>query len=67
MRAAEVFAESILTDIGFWATPCYSIWYYIVGICDDSTSSGKQILMGEYTDKRWSQIIVRKYQQMKVS
>ncbi|KAK9507403.1 hypothetical protein O3M35_007265 [Rhynocoris fuscipes] len=59
-RATELFAESINTKIGFWATRCSSILSYLLGSCSTFRSNEQQILMGEYTDKRYSGVFFLK-------
>ncbi|KAJ9580489.1 hypothetical protein L9F63_024332 [Diploptera punctata] len=42
------FSESIDTELGFWGSPCSSIWYLLVGWCSDiNIPEDQKLLMGE--------------------
>ncbi|XP_004927688.1 pancreatic lipase-related protein 3 [Bombyx mori] len=46
-RAPIYYAESIITDVGFYATKCFSWITYMIGWCELINSSD-EILFGEY-------------------
>ncbi|XP_045447678.1 inactive pancreatic lipase-related protein 1-like [Melitaea cinxia] len=48
-RAPLYYAESIITDIGFYATKCSSWIAYVIGWC--SLTSNEEVIYGEYTPK----------------
>ncbi|XP_029659615.1 uncharacterized protein LOC115233379 isoform X2 [Formica exsecta] len=49
-RAAEYFAESINSKIGFWGWPCYGFVSYLLGLCPPKHPA---VLMGEDVNKRY--------------
>ncbi|KAJ8721487.1 hypothetical protein PYW07_002262 [Mythimna separata] len=49
-RAPVYYAESITTDVGFYATKCYSWIIYMIGWCE-MFDSADEILFGEYVPR----------------
>ncbi|KAL6416745.1 hypothetical protein ACFW04_008252 [Cataglyphis niger] len=49
-RAAEYFAESINSKIGFWGWPCYGFVSYLLGLCPPKHPA---VLMGEDVNERY--------------
>ncbi|XP_069686187.1 pancreatic lipase-related protein 2-like [Periplaneta americana] len=48
LLAPVYFAESVMSEVGFWAVPCPNIWHYIMGWCSMENADDKEkVLMGE--------------------
>ncbi|XP_024081426.1 phospholipase A1 member A-like [Cimex lectularius] len=56
-RAAQLFAESIRTKIGFLAKPCSNFWTYLSGYCTFD-SSPNRTPMGEHVDLSASGVFI---------
>nr|XP_021183570.2 pancreatic lipase-related protein 3 [Helicoverpa armigera] len=46
-RAPQYYAESIITDVGFYGTKCYSWIIYMIGWCE-MFNSKDEVIFGEY-------------------
>ncbi|PZC82661.1 hypothetical protein B5X24_HaOG200583 [Helicoverpa armigera] len=49
-RAPQYYAESIITDVGFYGTNCYSWISYMIGLCGLFQSTD-ELIYGEYVPK----------------